>query len=148
MLYSPLIPRSLSLNTFPMGRSLIVFHLDMWCECEVTDSLIYQLFVSCFLMWNVSHDTFFFFFLLPLLFIYLFIIIFFKHDTCILDNHVRVNSLAPNLLHTSLHILYTFFNYTHTRKLVYIRVCIINITHHFIQMWKSMEIVKYKIIVA
>ena len=50
MLYSSLVPRSLALNTFPMGCSLIVFHLDMWCECEVTDSLIYQLFVSHFLM--------------------------------------------------------------------------------------------------
>ena len=50
MLYSPPVPRSLALNTFPMGCSLIEVHLDMWCECEVTDSLIYQLFVSRFLM--------------------------------------------------------------------------------------------------
>ena len=133
MLYSPLIPRSLA----PMGRSLIVFHLDMWCDCEVTDSLIYQLFVSRFLMWNVSHDTFYFFFFF-----------FFKHDTCILDNYVRVNTLASNLLYTSLHILYTILYYTHTCKLVYVRVCTINITHRFIQMCKSMEIVKYEIIVS
>ena len=95
MLYFPLVPRSLALNTFPVGHSLIVFHLDMWCECEVTNSLIYQLFVSCFLMWTVSHDTFFF--------LSFFFFLFFS--TWILDNYVRVNTNAPDLLHTSVHIL-------------------------------------------